>query len=266
MLKTVLLGSAAAAILGLGGYVSGAFDCMLTCSPCSLKDKIMAQADLVVDDSPATTTGAAATGPAGTAQAAIAASAVSSTGSLSESEAATTEPMTYSVDLVHSSLLFRIKHANVAYVWGRFNDFSGTFKVDPENPSASMLEMEVRTNSVDTGNEGRDDHLRNPDFFNVRQFPVATFKSTNFEKVGEDKFKVTGDLTMHGVTKEVTADLNWIGTGSFRNTPKAGFEAKFEIKRSDFGIQTYIAPDGSDTGALGNTVDLVVAIEGNGQQ
>lgn len=256
MLKTTILVTAAASILGLGSYVTGALDCVLPCSPCSLLQGCDQKDDNAVSSGLL----------AGGAESAIAASAIATVAEAQPaSGAATATAPAYTVDTVHSAIVFRVRHAGVAYFWGRFNDFSGEFSINKENPAASTLQIEVRTTSIDTANANRDEHLRSPDFFDAKQFPVATFKSTKFEKAGEDKFKVTGDFTLHGVTKPVTADLTWIGTGSFRGQAKAGFEAEFAIKRSDFGMTTYIAPDGGESGGLGNTVRIVVAIEGNGK-
>lgn len=167
----------------------------------------------------------------------------------------------YSVDRVHSNVVFNVRHAGVANFYGRFNDFDGSFTFDPESPSNGSFDFTVQTSSIDTGNRNRDDHLRNADFFNARQFPTITFKSTGIREAG-DGFELTGDLTMMGETKPVTAELDWIGTGSFRGKDVSGFEARFNIKRTDFGMDTYVAPDGGEGGGLGNTVNLIVAVEG----
>jgi polyisoprenoid-binding protein YceI len=169
----------------------------------------------------------------------------------------------YGVDAVHSGVIFRTKHAGITNFYGRFNKVDGTWSFDPESPEEASFEFTVDNNSVDTGNSGRDDHLRNPDFFNTRQFPTTTFESTKVEKSsGENMYKLHGDLTLHGVTKPVVADLEYLGTGEFRGNPIAAFEARFTIKRSEFGMTKYIAPDGSDSGGLGNTVHLIVSVEG----
>lgn len=171
----------------------------------------------------------------------------------------------YKVDPVHSVVLFRVKHAGTAHYWGRFNSLDGGFTFDPENPQSGSFEFTIDNASVDTANEQRDNHLRSPDFFNARQYPTTTFKSTSVEAAGENRFKVTGDLDLHGVTRQVTADLEWLGTGSFRGNPIGAFEATLEIKRTDFGMDTFVAEDGSDSGGLGNTVRLTVAVEARRQ-
>jgi len=168
----------------------------------------------------------------------------------------------YAVDKVHSSVLFQIRHAGVTNFYGRFGDFSGSFTFDPEAGTAGDFAFEVKTDSVDTGNAKRDDHLRTADFFNSRQFPTITFVGTDVERVEGTKYRLTGDLTLQGETREVTADLEWLGTGSGpTGKPIGAFEARFEIKRSDFGMSKYLAPDGSESGGLGNTVKLIVSVE-----
>lgn len=168
----------------------------------------------------------------------------------------------YKVDSVHSTVLFKIRHAGVANFYGVFGDFSGSFTFDPESPESGSFEFVVQTASVDTRNTSRDDHLRNADFFNARQFPTITFKSTGVELKEDNLYALRGDITMQGETRPITAELEWIGTGTNqRGQGTAGYEARFSIKRSDFGMTKYLAPDGSDSGGLGNTVNLTVAVE-----
>lgn len=172
------------------------------------------------------------------------------------------EAAAYKVDGVHSAILFQIKHSGVSNFYGRFNEFDGEFTFDPADATAADFSFTVQTASVDTHNQKRDDHLRNADFFNSRQFPTITFESTGVEHVGGDDYRLTGDLTLHGETRPVTADLEWLGTGTSPSGAQiAGFEARFDIKRSDFGMTKYLAPDNSDNGGLGNTVKLIVSVE-----
>ncbi len=168
----------------------------------------------------------------------------------------------YEADPVHSAVLFQIRHSGITNFYGRFNEFSGSFSFDPESPTEGEFAFEVQTASVDTHNQKRDDHLRNADFFNSRQFPTITFKSTGIEAVEGNLYKLTGDLTLHGETRPVTADLEWLGTATSPNgATLSAFEARFEIKRADFGMTKYLAPDGSESGGLGNTVKLIVSVE-----
>jgi polyisoprenoid-binding protein YceI len=144
----------------------------------------------------------------------------------------------YKVDPVHSSVVFRIKHANTAYVWGRFNDPAGSFTLDEADPSKSTFAIELQAAKVDTANAQRDNHLRSPDFFNAKQYPAITFKSTSVKKLEDNKLEVTGDLTMHGQTKPTTAVVEITGKGEFPpGKHRAGVEATLNVKRSDFGMK-----------------------------
>ena len=146
---------------------------------------------------------------------------------------------TYNIDATHSAVIFRAKHLGVSYNYGRFNDFSGSITVDETDISKSKIELEVKTASVDTANGKRDQHLRSPDFFNAKQFPVITFKSTKVSaKVGqENMLEVRGDFELHGVKKSITVDVEITGKGQHpRAGELIGFETTFDIKRSDYGM------------------------------
>lgn len=170
---------------------------------------------------------------------------------------ASSQATTFQVDAVHSAVVFRVGHLGVAKFWGRFNSISGSFAYDEADPAASMFDFTVATESVDTGNEARDRHLKSPDFFNAREHPNITFQSTAIEPASSDKWNVTGDLSLHGVTKSVTASIEWIGEGQTRQGFKRGFEATFTIKRSEFGMSY-----GLENEAVGDEVKLIVAVEG----
>jgi polyisoprenoid-binding protein YceI len=143
----------------------------------------------------------------------------------------------YKVDPVHSSAIFRIKHANTSYFAGRFNAPDGSFVLDEADPSKSSFNIVLSVDKVDTANEKRDAHLKSPDFFNAKQYPTITFKSTAVKKGEGSALQVTGDLTMHGVTKSVTVPVELTGKGQFpAGTQRAGVEATFVVKRSDFGM------------------------------
>lgn len=163
----------------------------------------------------------------------------------------------FELDSVHSMVIFRISHMDVAAVYGRFNEPTGTFNLDMANPSSSFIEITIDANKVDTANERRDNHLRSPDFFNAKQFPAITFKSSSIEKAGEKRLKVRGALTLLGVTKTIEANLEFLGEGKTMQGYKSGFEAEFTIKRSDFGMMKFI-----EEKALGDEVKLVVTAEG----
>ncbi len=160
----------------------------------------------------------------------------------------------FEIDPGHTSVNFRIKHLNVAYFLGRFNKASGTMMIDPDNPRESFIDITIDAASVDTNSEGRDNHVKSGDFLSVKQFPTATFKTTAVRNV-EGKLKATGDFTLHGITKEITVDLDFTGQG---NDPwggeRQGVETKFTFKRSDYGISAML-------GGLSDEVNMHVAIE-----
>jgi polyisoprenoid-binding protein YceI len=166
------------------------------------------------------------------------------------------QPVTYRVDPVHSFVLFRVKHMNTAYAYGRFNSFSGTIVVNEQDPSKSSVEFEIDANSIDTGNSQRDDHLRSPDFFNVRQYPKITFKSTSIRRINANTFEVKGDLTIRGTTRPLTVRVTYVGKGrNPRGQEIIGFETTFTIKRSEFGVSYGL------NGGLSDEVRVTIAVE-----
>lgn len=162
----------------------------------------------------------------------------------------------FDIDAVHSTVIFRIKHMNVAYNYGRFNDIKGTFLLDSANPSASVIDVTVNVDSVDTANADRDKHLRSPDFFSSKEYPTMSFKSTSINKTADDTFEVAGDLTFRGQTKPISVTMKHTGTGPGRRGGEvSGAETTFTIKRSEWGMNFL-------PGALGDEVTLTVALEG----
>lgn len=152
----------------------------------------------------------------------------------------------FTVDTVHSAVVFRVKHMNASNAWGRFNDITGGFTLDQADPSKSQLDFQVKTASVDTGNAGRDKHLKSPDFFNAVQFPVISFKSKSVSKTAEG-YDVTGDLTLHGVTKPLQVKVVPVGSGKGpTGAAIAGIDASFTIKQSEFGMSKMVGPIGDD--------------------
>ena len=114
----------------------------------------------------------------------------------------------YEIDPVHSQVGFSVKHMMVSKVNGNFRKFSGTADIDDKKPENSKVEVTIDASSIDTGNEKRDGHLKTADFFDTAKYPTITFKSKSVKSLGEGKFDVTGDLTMHGVTKSVTLHVS----------------------------------------------------------
>ena len=162
---------------------------------------------------------------------------------------------TFSVDPVHSSVSFMISHAGISYIHGRFNDFSGKFTIDQADPSKSSFTLSIKIESVDTNNQKRDEHLRAPDYFNAKQFPNMTFQSTQVKAVAGG-YEVTGDLTLHGITKAVT--LNLKGGDQVVEFPKGtqriGFVTTPVIKRSEFDMT-------AGSPGLGDEVYINIGVE-----
>ena len=143
----------------------------------------------------------------------------------------------YEVDGAHSSLVFKVKHKNASNIYGLIGGIEGKLSYDAKNTASNAVTMSAKPATINTLEEGRDEHLRGPDFFNAREFSTMTFKSTKWEKVSEGKYKVTGDLTLLGVKKSITANVEHVGTNEEgENGTLIGFEATFKIDRSDFGM------------------------------
>jgi polyisoprenoid-binding protein YceI len=168
---------------------------------------------------------------------------------------------TFVFDKAHSTLGFRIRHV-VTKVNGRFKDFDGTIWIDRQSPTASKVDLTIRTASIDTGNDNRDQDLRSANFFEVEKFPTITFRSTKIEPKGSDAFVVTGDLSMHGVTKSIQVPVTSSGFGKMGKTEKAGFSISFSLNRKDYGITWNRALDQGGT-LLGDDVEIVIEVEAN---
>jgi polyisoprenoid-binding protein YceI len=140
--------------------------------------------------------------------------------------------------------------------YGRFNDIKGSFTVSDEG--AGAVDITIRADSVDTNSEKRDGHLKGPDFFSVKQFPTIKFRSEELVSKDGKRYQATGTLTLHGVSKEITVDLERVGSGNAMGAYRTGFEGSFTISRSAYGMNW--RPE-----ALGDDVKLIVAIEGTRQ-
>ncbi len=143
----------------------------------------------------------------------------------------------YAIDASHSRIGFVARHAMVTKVRGSFNDFEGSGYFDADQPANSHLELVIEAASIDTRNADRDGHLRSNDFFAMDEYPQITFKSTSVEQTGDAEYKVTGDLTIKGVTKAVTVDFDYTGAAvdPFGNH-RIGLEGTTTINRKDWGI------------------------------
>ncbi len=167
--------------------------------------------------------------------------------------------VTFNVDPLHSSVFFKITHFDTSNFYGRFGRVDGTVTVENAVPTA--LAVRTDAESIDTNSKERDDHLRGPDFFDVKQFPDITFKSTAIQPGKElGTFTVTGELTLHGVTKPLTATLAKTGQGkNTKGVDIVGFETTFTIKRSEFGMSGYLNK------GVGDEVTLTVSLESAAQ-
>jgi len=156
-------------------------------------------------------------------------------------------PVAYKVDPSHLSVAFIVNHLGFANLIGRFNTAAGELSFDKDAVEKSSLSVSIDAASVDTNHAKRDEHLRSPDFFNAKEFPKMTFKSTKIEKTGANTGTLHGDFTMLGVTKPVTlaVTFNKDGVSAASKLETAGFSARGTIKRSDFGMK-YGVPNISD--------------------
>ncbi len=165
---------------------------------------------------------------------------------------------TYEVDPVHSFVFFRclnVAQAGAIFVYGRFTDIKGTIVVD-KDPAKSSVAITINADSLDTGVPDRDKHLKGPDFLNTKQFPTITFKSRSVQAIDKNRYRVTGDLTLHGITRPITVTVTKVGEGkNFKGMQVIGFETTFVIRRSDFGMKGLM-------NVAANEVTLTVAIMG----
>jgi polyisoprenoid-binding protein YceI len=159
-------------------------------------------------------------------------------------------------DPVHSFVVFDVHHLGAGYVYGTFGGPTGSVSYDASDLTKTTFDISVDVSSIDTRNANRDKDLKGPDFFDAKQFPAMTFKSTSVTKTGDNTMSVTGDLTLHGVTKSITVPIEFTGTGKgMKGETRDGFRADFKINRGDFGMTADPEP------VVGNEIHIVVAIE-----
>ena len=162
----------------------------------------------------------------------------------------------YDLDPVHSVAVYKINHLGTSYSYGLCTDITGTFTFDPQNLAACAIDATVPVANLETKNDMRDDHLLGADWFNAKAFSTITFKSTKWEKAKDGHYKVTGDLTILGKTKEVTFTAEHVGTkDGLRGETRCGFDTTFTIKRSDFGMTGMLEN-------IGDEVTLTIGLEG----
>ncbi len=168
---------------------------------------------------------------------------------------------TYEIDAAHSSVQFSVRHMMISNVRGEFTKLAGTATGDVANPTAAVVEATIETASIETRNEKRDEHLRSPDFLDTAKFPTLTFKSTKVEKAGEG-WKLTGDLTLHGVTKPVVLDVSNVTPPTkdpWGNT-RIGASAATKINRRDYGIVFNKTLDGGGV-LVGDEIAITIDVE-----
>jgi polyisoprenoid-binding protein YceI len=173
---------------------------------------------------------------------------------------ASAAPTSWSIDPVHSSVVYKVRHNGVSNFYGMFKELGGQISLDAEDVSKSSVNFTVQAASVDSRNPKRDQHLSSPDFFSVKEFPTIEFRSTSVKAAGKDEYEVAGKLTLHGVTKDLRLKVQQLGTAEGQHGKLAGFETHATIKRSDFGMDW-----GLDQGALGDEVEVTVAIEAHAE-
>lgn len=165
----------------------------------------------------------------------------------------------WDVDAAHSSVHFSVRHFFTP-VPGNFGDFEGTIHYDPEKPAEGSVKFTVQADSIDTGNDNRDEHLRSADFFHVEEYPTLSFESTNVKPAGDNQLMVTGDFTMHGETKKITIPVEFLGAMDTPMGTRSGFSTEFTVDRKDYGINWNRALD-SGGAVLGDEVTIEVHVE-----
>jgi polyisoprenoid-binding protein YceI len=166
---------------------------------------------------------------------------------------------TYKIDVDHSDIMFKVKHLMISTATGYFKKFDATVETEGDDFANAKVYFEADTNSIDTKNADRDNHLKSDDFFNAEQFPKLVFKSTSIEKDGEGEYILKGDLTIRDITKPITLEVDYNGSAKDPyGNERAGFEVKGKINRKDFGLKWSAV-----TEAGGLVVDDVVKLQMN---
>ncbi len=167
------------------------------------------------------------------------------------------------IDNSHTSVIFGVSHFGYSYTYGRFNKVKGGFNLDKGNPAASQFQIVIDATSIDSNDQKRDEHLKGPDFFNVKQFPVINFQSTGINIESSEKgqmYNIAGKLTMHGVTRDVVLPVEKLGEGKGPyGKYRSGFLCQTKLKRSDFGM-TNMVP------SIGDEIAVTVSFEGIRQE
>lgn len=161
----------------------------------------------------------------------------------------------YELEASHTSVVFAVSHLGYSYTYGRFDKVSGSFVLSESDPSQNEFKVAIVTDSIDTNDTKRDEHLRGADFFSAKQFPTITFESRSVAQ-SENGFTLVGDMTMHGVTKSISIPLQFLGSGPGPGGgQRAGFLANFKVKRSDYGMTNMLE-------AIGDEITVTMSFEG----
>jgi polyisoprenoid-binding protein YceI len=169
---------------------------------------------------------------------------------------------TYTFDKAHTTVGFQVRHV-VTMLGGKFQDFSGTIQVDRAKPESSSVEFTIQAASISTNDAKRDEHLKSPDFFDVAKYPTLAFKSTSVKPAGNDAYQVTGELTMHGVTKTITLPVTFLGEGKDPwGNEKMGFDISTTLDRQDYGVSWNKTLDQGGF-LVGDEVKVQVSVEAN---
>lgn len=169
--------------------------------------------------------------------------------------------MSWKIDNSHSQITFSVRHMMISNVHGRFENFTGSVNFDPQNPTASSVNVEIDADSINTRDAQRDGHLKSPDFLNAAEFPTLSFKSNRVEQIDDSHGRIYGDLTIRGVTRPVVLDTEYAGTSkSPWGTTSAGFSASTRISRKDWGLEWNVA---LETGGwlVGDAVNVNIELE-----
>ena len=161
---------------------------------------------------------------------------------------------TYQIDPAHSEVSFRVQHLGFVQGLRPLRELQGTILLDAQDPSRSKVDVSIEAYSINTENETRDKHLRSADFFDVARFPTVTFHSVSVKPTGKDHFDVTGDFTLHGVTRRITLPMAATGTATTPKETRAGFEGAITLNRSDYGM-AYMP------GIVGDSVAITLGVE-----
>jgi polyisoprenoid-binding protein YceI len=172
----------------------------------------------------------------------------------------TAQPTVWKVDKVHSNVIFSVTHLVVSDVEGSFKSFDGSLESSKPDLSDAKISFVVEVSSVNTDNENRDNHLKSDDFFNAAKFPQMKFESTSFQPLGNNKYKLSGNLTIRDVTKPVSFDVNYGGTVSAMGGTHAGFKARATINRFDYNLKWDKATEAGGM-VVGKDVDITINLD-----